>query len=201
MYGEAAPRAFARLIARNRRRYGGYIVHAGIVMMFAAFAGMAFRGVHGDVRLGPGETFSTTDPYGHAWTFTNQGISEFQALNRQVAGVTLATTIDGVPGPILSSEKRQHIDSRGNPTFEPSTEVGIHSTAKQDVYVVLAGIVGDNVASLSITYNPLVVWVWMGGALMALGGLIVMWPQVEARRAQSGYIAVLRPEHATAGAS
>jgi cytochrome c-type biogenesis protein CcmF len=90
------------------------------------------------------------------------------------------------------------VDSRGNPTFEPSTEVGIHTTAKQDVYVVLAGIVGDNVASLSITFNPLVVWVWLGGALMALGGLIVMWPQVEARRAQSGYIAVLRPEHATA---
>ena len=201
MYGEGAARAFIRLIGRNRRRYGGYIVHAGIVMMFAAFAGMAFRGVHGDVRLGPGETFSATDPYGRAWTFTNQGISEFNALNRRVAGVTLATTIDGQPGPLLSSEKRQHVDSRGNPTFEPSTEVGIHSTAKQDVYLVLAGIIGDNVASLSITFNPLVVWVWIGGALMALGGLIVMWPQVEARRAQSGYIAVLRPEHATAGAT
>jgi cytochrome c-type biogenesis protein CcmF len=198
MYGERLASAFVRLVARNRRRYGGYIVHAGIVMIFAAFAGMAFRGVHGDVRLGPGETFSATDPYGRAWTFTNQGISEFTALNRRVAGVTLATTIDGAVGPILSSEKRQHVDSRGNPTFEPSTEVGIHSTARQDVYVVLAGIVGDQVASLSITFNPLVVWVWLGGALMALGGLIVMWPQADRRRAQSGYIAVLRPEHATA---
>ncbi len=196
MYGERLPAALVRLVARNRRRYGGYIVHAGIAMIFAAFAGMAFRGVHGDVRLGPGEAFETTDPYGRAWTFTNQGISEFDALNRRVAGVTLATTIDGAPGPILSSEKRQHVDSRGNPTFEPSTEVGIHTTGKQDVYVVLAGIVGDNVASLSITFNPLVVWVWIGGALMALGGLIVMWPQTETRRAQSGYIAVLRPEHA-----
>jgi len=195
MYGERLAAALVRLVARNRRRYGGYIVHAGIVMMFAAFAGMAFRGVHGDVRLGPGETFAATDPYGRAWTFTNQGISEFDALNRRVAGVTLATTIDGARGPILSSEKRQHVDSRGNPTFEPSTEVGIHTTARQDVYVVLAGIVGDNVASLSITFNPLVVWVWIGGALMAIGGLVVMWPQVEARRAQSGYIAVLRPEH------
>jgi len=196
MYGERLPSALVRLVARNRRRYGGYIVHAGIVMMFGAFAGNAFRGVHGDVRLGPGEAFATTDPYGRAWTFTNQGISEFEALNRRVAGVTLATTIDGAAGPILSSEKRQHVDSRGNPTFEPSTEVGIHTTAKQDVYVVLAGIIGDNVASLSITFNPLVVWVWIGGALMALGGLIVMWPPTEARRAQSGYIAVLRPEHA-----
>jgi cytochrome c-type biogenesis protein CcmF len=198
MYGEPVGSALVRLVARNRRRYGGYIVHAGIVMMFAAFAGMAFRGVHGDVRLGPGETFRATDPYGREWTFTNQGISEFNALNRQVSGVSLAATMDGVSQGILSSEKRQHVDSRGRPTFEPSTEVGIQTTAKQDVYVVLAGIVGDNVASLSITFNPLVVWVWVGGALMAIGGLIVMWPQADKRRVQSGYITVLRPEHAVA---
>jgi cytochrome c-type biogenesis protein CcmF len=196
MYGESAPSAFVRLVARNRRRYGGYIVHAGIVLMFAAFAGMAFRKVYGDVRLGPGETFRASDSYGREWTFTNQGISEFKALNRLVAGVSLAATMDGQPQGLLKSEKRQHVDSRGNPTFEPSTEVGIRTTAKQDVYVVLAGIVGDNVASLSITFNPLVVWVWVGGGLMAIGGLIVMWPQADKRRAQSGYIAMLRPEHA-----
>jgi cytochrome c-type biogenesis protein CcmF len=198
MYGEALPSAFWRLIARNRRRYGGYIVHAGIVVMFAAFAGNAFRGVYGDVRLGPGETFRATDPYGRAWTFTNQGISQFQALNRHVTGITLATTIDGKPMPLIKSEKRQHVNSLGEPSFEPSTEAGILESARQDVYVVLAGVVGDNVASLSITFNPLVVWVWIGGVLMAIGGLIVMWPQADRRREQSGYVAVLRPQHARA---
>ena len=196
MYREGAATAFVRLIGRNRRRYGGYIVHAGIVLMFAAFAGMAFRKVYGDVRLGPGETFRASDPYGREWEFTNQGISEFKALNREVAGITLAATMNGAPQGLVKSEKRQHVDSRGAATFEPSTEVGIATTAKQDVYVVLAGIVGDNVASLSITFNPLVVWVWVGGALMAIGGLIVMWPQASTRRAQSGYIVRLRPEHA-----
>jgi cytochrome c-type biogenesis protein CcmF len=196
MYGEAPGRALFRLVARNRRRYGGYIVHAGIVMMFAAFAGMAFREVYGDVRLGPGETFRATDPYGREWTFTNQGISEFRAVNREVAGISLAVTMDGKSRGLLRSEKRQHVDSRGAPTFEPSTEVGIQTSARQDVYLVLAGIVADNTASLSITFNPLVVWVWVGGALMALGGLIVMWPQADRQRAQSGYIARLRPEHA-----
>ena len=198
MYGEDAARAFFRLVARNRRRYGGYIVHAGIVMMFAAFAGMAFRKVYGDVRLGPGETYRATDSYGRDWTFTNQGISEFRALNREVQGISLATTMNGEPQGLLRSEKRQHVDSRGAPTFEPSTEVGIQTTARQDVYLVLAGVVGDNTASLSITFNPLVVWVWVGGTLMAIGGLIVMWPQADRQRAQSGYIARLRPEHAVA---
>ena len=57
---------------------------------------------------------------------------------------------------------------------------------------------GD-VAELRVTFNPLVVWVWLGGALMAIGGLVVMWPQAERRRArQAGYVSVLAPAHASA---
>jgi cytochrome c-type biogenesis protein CcmF len=65
---------------------------------------------------------------------------------------------------------------------------------KQDVYVVLAGVNQDETAEVRITFNPLVEWVWFGGMIMALGGLIVMWPQAERRRPQSGYVAVLAPE-------
>jgi len=55
------------------------------------------------------------------------------------------------------------------------------------------GAVGT-IAELRVTFNPLVVWVWAGGALMAIGGLIVMWPQAERRRrAQAGYVTVLKP--------
>ena len=96
---------------------------------------------------------------------------------------------------IISSEKRQYFDSQGQPTFEPSTEVGIREDFKQDTYVVLAG-VRDEIAELRITYNPLVIWVWIGGAIMALGGMIVMWPQAE-RKKQSGYATQLRPAHET----
>ena len=62
---------------------------------------------------------------------------------------------------------------------------------RQDVYIVLAGFVGDR-AEVRISFNPLVVWVWYGGMLMAIGGLIVMWPQAERRR-QSGYVTELVP--------
>ncbi|HEX6059402.1 MAG TPA: heme lyase CcmF/NrfE family subunit [Gemmatimonadaceae bacterium] len=194
MHGENPAVAFVRLVARNRRRYGGYIVHAGIVMMFAAFAGLAFREEF-DVSLRPGESFEATDPYGHEWRFVNQGVSYFEALNRQVVAVALDTYRDGKRLGVLSSERRQHVDSRGLPQFEPSTEVGIIETAKQDTYLVLAGVTGDDgeVAEIRITFNPLVVWVWLGGALMAIGGLIVMWPQAERRRAEGGYAAALRP--------
>ncbi len=191
MYGEGLVVALTRLVARNRRRYGGYIVHAGIVMLFAAFAGMAFR-LEYDVTMADGETFSAKDPYGRQWTFTSEGLSSFKALNRDAVVISLLPTMDGRPMPLLTSEKRQHFDSRGNPTFQPSTEVGIYEMQSQDVYLVLAG-VNNGRAEVRINFNPLVVWVWNGGVLMALGGLLVMWPQSEKKRRQSGYVAALAP--------
>ena len=106
-----------------------------------------------------------------------------------MTAVALETTRDGRPAGVITTEKRQHVDSQDQPTFEPSTEVGIKESAKQDTYVVLAGITGSDRAELRITFNPLVVWVWFGGMVMAIGGLIVMWPQAERRRVQSGYAA------------
>jgi cytochrome c-type biogenesis protein CcmF len=193
MYGEALPQAFARLIARNRRRYGGYIVHVGVVVLFVAFAGFAFK-KESDVALGPGEIAELVDPYGHRWTFTSQGISEFEQLNRRVVAVALQASRDGKAMGLIRSERRQHVDSRGVPTFEPSTEVGIDYALRQDTYVVLAGVVGER-AELRIAFNPLVVWVWIGGVIMAIGGVIVMWPTPERRAAG----AALRPRaHAEA---
>ena len=108
-------------------------------MLFCAFAGLVFKREF-DVTLRAGETFSATDPYGHHWQFVSQGVSRFDALNRQVTAVSLKPTRDGKAMPIIESEKRQHVDSRGDPTFEPSTAVGIYSQPSEDVYVVLTGV-------------------------------------------------------------
>ena len=190
IHGEALPKAFVRLVARNRRRYGGYIVHAGIVMLFAAFAGLAFKREY-DVSLGTSQVYRATDPYGRQWRFVSQGVSTSESLNRAVTSVTLETWRDEKRLGFITTEKRQYFDSQHRPTFEPSTEVGIRSEARLDAYVTLAG-VRDDTAELRITFNPLVVWVWIGGMVMAIGGLIVMWPQAERRR-QTGYVAELRP--------
>jgi cytochrome c-type biogenesis protein CcmF len=190
MHDESIPVAALRLVARNRRRYGGYIVHAGIVILFCAFAGLAFKKDH-DVQLKSGETKQLVDPLGHRWTFISQGVSTSETLNRFVTAVGLEVWRDGVRQGILTSEKRQHFDSNKQPQFEPSTEVGIRTSAAMDLYVVLAG-VRDDTAELRISFNPLVVWVWIGGMVMAIGGLIVMWPQAERRRS-GGYVAQLTP--------
>ncbi len=194
MHGEGIALAFARLVGRNRRRYGGYVVHFGMLMMFAAFAGLAFKR-EADVTLKAGQSHEMTDPYGHRWRFTSNGASQFKTLNRYVTAVSLDVTRDGEKAGIITSEKRQHVDSQDQPTFEPSTEAGIQESLRQDVFVVLAGVnPTTEEAEIRITFNPLVEWVWFGGIIMAIGGLIVMWPQAERRRAQSGYVAVLAPE-------
>jgi cytochrome c-type biogenesis protein CcmF len=190
IHGEQFVIALTRLVARNRRRYGGYIVHVGIVLLFAAFAGLAFKR-ESDVSLTAGQSYETTDPFGHRWRFVSQGISTSVSLNREITAVALEAWRDGEPMGLIKTEKRQYFDSQKRPTFEPSTEVGIRTDAKQDVYVVLAGARGD-AAELRITFNPLVVWVWVGGIIMAIGGIIVMWPQAERQR-QAGYSAVLQP--------
>src|SRR5204863_10011878 len=94
---------------------------------------------------------------------------------------------------ILQTEKGQDLGRNKQAQFEPSTEVGIRTSASMDLYVVLAGVRDDDTAELRISFNPLVVWVWIGGMIMAIGGLIVMWPQAERRRAPSGYVATLEP--------
>ena len=176
MHGESGLLAFARLIGRNRRRYGGYIVHAGILIYFVAFAGMAFKREQ-EATLKPGDTVELRSPFGHTYRLTHMGISQYEALNRIVSAATVEVAKDGRRMGIMTSEKRQHVDSFKRPTFEPSTEVGIRSNLQEDLYVVFAGAVeGTEEAVYRFNINPLVSWVWLGGLVLTLGGLITLWP-------------------------
>jgi len=188
-YGEPYWLALGHLVGRNRRRYGGYIVHFGMVLLFVAFSGMAFK-TETEATLRPGQSATLKSPYGYTYTFTHLGISQYDALNRQVTAATIEVRRDGKRIGILRTEKRQHVDAFGRPTFQPSTAVGIMSGLREDLYVVLAGIVnGTEQAVFRFTINPLVWWVWYGGMVVAFGGLLVMWPggAGPAVRRQAGY--------------
>jgi cytochrome c-type biogenesis protein CcmF len=195
MHGESPLVAFSRLIARNRRRYGGYIVHAGILIYFVAFSGMAFKREQ-EATLKPGDAIEMRSPFGHTYRFTHLGVSQYEALNRIVSAATVEVSKDGRPAGIMTTEKRQHVDSFKRPTFEPSTEVGIRSNLQEDIYIVFAGSVeGTEEAVYRFNINPLVWWVWFGGFVLMLGGLITLWPGggpvSRPRPAQSGYAVAL----------
>ena len=195
IHGESIVTGFIHLVARNRRRYGGYIVHAGVVMLFVGFAGMAFKKEY-DVTLKQGDSQEITDPMGHRWKFVSQGLSLSKRQNTMVQSIGLETWRDGTRLGFMRPEKRTYfreVNGQEEQVFNPSTEPAYRESAQLDVYIVLAGVSQGEAAEIRISFNPLVLWVWIGGVLMLIGGMIVMWPQAERRRPQSGYVSVLEP--------
>ncbi len=202
--------ALFHLITRNRRRWGGYIVHVGIVMIFMAFAGAAYNT---DVRehMQPGDSVDVTSPFGHTYTLTYEGLSanrnngQRNLLWQAIATVSVAQ--DGEPKGILTTEKRQYTTNVGQP---PMTEVGIRSTPFEDLYLILSALDDTNAAlnadsaaqglDLQILIKPLVGWIWFGTLILVVGTVIALWPSVDRRRAVEAPAAP-QQEPALAGAA
>ena len=188
--GEGYAPAFYHLVTRNRRRWGGYIVHVGIVVIFMGLLGAAYNQ---DVRkfMEPGDTVQVRSPFGEQYTLTYQGISssvgrgQRNLLWQAVALVDVA--VDGKAAGTLTTEKRQYVTSQ-----QLMTEVGIRSTPWEDLYVILSAV--DNVegvlrndpgaqaVTLQVLIKPLVGWIWYGGLVLVFGSLIALWPSVERNR-------------------
>ena len=196
LHGENPVQAFVRLVGRNRRRYGGYVVHLGIVTYFVAFTGQAFK-VDREASLKPGESVEVQSPWGHMYTFTHLGVSQYDQLNRLVSAASVEVDKDGKRIGVMSSEKRQHFtcavptrpcpDQMRQKSFEPSTEAGIRSNLQEDIYIVYAGSVeGTEEAVYRFTINPLVWWLWYGGFVLVVGGVITLWPGTTVRATRQG---------------
>jgi cytochrome c-type biogenesis protein CcmF len=196
LHGENPVQAFVRLVGRNRRRYGGYVVHLGIVTYFVAFTGQAFK-VDREASLKPGESVEVQSPWGHTYTFTHLGVSQYDQLNRLVSAASVEVDKDGKRIGVMSSEKRQHFtcavptrpcpDQMRQKSFEPSTEAGIRSNLQEDIYIVYAGSVeGTEEAVYRFTINPLVWWLWYGGFVLVVGGVITLWPGTTVRATRQG---------------
>ena len=187
---QAMPGREAESTARDRRRVGEYVVHAGLVISLVAMAGVPFRREY-DARLRTGESYQATDPYGHVWRFVSQGVSQFDRADHVVAILALDTYRDGKRVGLITSERRTYRDVQGNQLFPPSVEAGVHSSAGLDTYVTPADIrreQGSDIARLQVAFNPLVVWLWVGGIVMTAGGLIVLWPHGARRNAHTEYV-------------
>jgi cytochrome c-type biogenesis protein CcmF len=178
--------AVIHLIGRNRRRWGGYIVHIGVVLIFTAFAGRAFE-VEVRKSLDPGDTVSVASPFGHIYTLTYEGISSSREANFDQWVALLSVQKDEEPVGAMSSERRFYRVNQ-----QMVTEVGIRSTPVEDLYVILAdvedfeGIVANDPDAqrivVQVMVNPLVGWIWYGGVILTIGSLIALWPAAEVRR-------------------
>ena len=184
--GEGIMAALVHLVSRNRRRWGGYIVHAGVVMIFTAFAGSAFD-VEVRKALEPGDAVTVASPFGHTYSLTYEGISSSREANFDRWVALLSVEREGERIGAMTSERRFYRVNR-----QMVTEVGIRSTPLEDLYVILAdvedfeGIVANDPDAqrimAEVQVNPLVGWIWYGGVIITIGALIALWPATEVRR-------------------
>jgi cytochrome c-type biogenesis protein CcmF len=159
-------RAAVELTHRNTRRYGGYIVHMGIVLMFIGFTGQAFQ--LKDVReLGNGASMQI----GH-YTLRMASLDHGDNDNYSFDRATLAVTKDGRDLGMLQPEKRMYKASR-----QPTSEVALRIRPNEDLYLNFGGMSDDNQrAVIQAFVNPLVSWVWIGGLVLIGGTLICLVP-------------------------
>jgi cytochrome c-type biogenesis protein CcmF len=184
--GEGLALAFVHLMERNRRRYGGYVVHAGFVVMFMGFAGAAYD-VEKQVSLRPGEQMKIASPFGHTYTLTYQAMSAYPATNMTKVIASVDVARDGRPAGVLTAEKRSYRQRE-----EVASEVGIRRAWNEDLYLILAGIDDINgvvqgtnprpIVTFRVLVQPLVPWIWIGGLIMAIGTLVALWPGAEPAR-------------------
>ena len=164
--------AFWRLLRKNRSRYGGYIVHVGIVFMFIGFTGHAFD-TEKEFGLKKDETNHLS-----GYTFVLQNIREEERPNHYAWIADLhVSDASGKEIVMLHPEKRIYFHRNPDPERrQPHSELDIYSTMKQDIYSIFNSVDLENgVAYLKIMINPLVNWVWFGGFIFVLGTLVALW--------------------------
>src|SRR5476649_2584681 len=160
--------ALVGLVGRNKRRYGGYIVHVGIVLICFGFAGNA-RKLDEQVQLKTGQE-TTIGKY----TIKSNGVKLVDDGQKQMTTAYLTVYVDGKEIDGLYPAKwayRRHEQ-------EPTTEVAIRRTPAEDLYAVLGGFdLADQSVTLQLVVNPLVNWIWFGFGIMALGTGIALLPE------------------------
>tara|TARA_B100000902_G_scaffold108713_1_gene110405 strand:+ start:117 stop:2078 length:1962 start_codon:yes stop_codon:yes gene_type:complete len=163
-----------KMIEKNRSRYGGYIVHLGIVLMFVGFTGHAFDkekefgievgGIEevGNYKFQLTRMFEEERPNHYAW------ITDLRVTDLSGNFITN-----------LRPEKRVYFHK--NPDInkrQPHSELDIYSTINKDIYSIFSSVSSDNnIAFVKIMINPLVKWVWIGGYILAFGTIIALWPR------------------------
>ena len=179
--GAGAGAALLGLIGRNRRRYGGYIVHIGVVLVFAGVAGALFV-TERAVRMRPGDEIEI-GPFSVVYRGTDvEGGPNYTAT---VANLTVQDG-DGEP-------RRMRPERRFYPTAQEqvTTEVAIWSRPFEDLYAVLESYQpGSDAVDVTLLVNPMVLWIWIGGGVMVLGMLIALsTPRPGARRRRVAAVA------------
>jgi cytochrome c-type biogenesis protein CcmF len=182
--GENFLQALYNLTVRNTRRYGGYVVHLGMVLLFIGFAGLAFRQ---DVKglMQEGDLLRAKD-----YLLRCDALVSGDTPNYEYTRALISVTKAGRAFTTIHPERRFYKASQ-----QPTSYVAIHPSLSEDLYVVLAGMDEQTgKAIIEVFVNPLVMWVWIGGITVFLGTLLALVPSrveremAEIRQAQEAAV-------------
>lgn len=165
-HGETPPTALVRLVAANRRRYGGYLAHLGVVFMTVGIAASSGFRTDREGTLRRGEAIRIS---GYEVRFERLWGAE--EPRRFVVGADVTVLRDGRALTVLDP-RLNYYRTQAEPVPTPAVKSGL-----VDVYVNLMAFEADGSSvTLSVTVEPLVSWIWVGGAVIALGALVAIWP-------------------------
>ncbi|MGE0327041.1 MAG: heme lyase CcmF/NrfE family subunit [Polyangiaceae bacterium] len=188
---EGAFTALVRLVSRNRRRYGGYVVHLGIIFMFMGFVGRSW-GADKEVSLMPGQTYQLRD-----FEVQYKGPRmEVDTTKRMIFADMLVSHVspDGTRTLVGEASPAKFIYRKGG---MPTTEVSILRGFRADFYSILGSAdPSSKRATFHLHVNPMVSWIWIGVGILILGAGVSLWPEVSLSEAT-----VLSYARVTAGAA
>ncbi|HET8628010.1 MAG TPA: heme lyase CcmF/NrfE family subunit [Thermomicrobiales bacterium] len=165
--GEGYPAAVYGLLRRNGRRYGGYIIHLGIVAIALGIVGSQLYQVERQVTLRPNQTAQIGQ-----YTVQFQGRREYTVADRRVDEGDLLISQGGATVAEMRPSKSFYQGFEDQAT----TSVAIRTTPLEDLYIVLNGWDSQG-ASFLLVVNPMVVWLWAGGAIVLVGTVFALWPR------------------------
>jgi cytochrome c-type biogenesis protein CcmF len=178
--GVSWPRALSELVGRNRRRYGGYVVHAAIVLLAIGVAGSSVYQTTREAKLSPGQTMEAA-----GYTLAYRSLATKQRANHTEirARVDLYRGNDLV-GRLSPGKNRYPAEQ------QVSNEMAIHTnwTRAEDVDVIADQVNGDGSVYFKVLVKPLVNFIWLAGVLFLAGSVIALWPDPrESRRLAERY--------------
>ncbi len=175
--------AFLRLLVSNPRRYGGYIVHFGVVLMFIGFTGGAFN-QEKEFQFNAGETRNIGN-----YTLTFNGLQGVETPHKQVVRAEILVKKNGKSLPPLHPARVFYVSQIQGEEAQADTQVSIRRTLGEDLYLVLLEFdPQNNSAFINAIINPLIQFIWIGGLFLVLGTVVVMWPNSNSRTSSKGDI-------------
>jgi cytochrome c-type biogenesis protein CcmF len=171
---EKPARALVKLVAKNNRRYGGYIVHIGVALAFVGIIGSQLFKTEVKRSVRDGQSFEVG-----SYKLVYLGLASLDTAHLEKLSAHLDLMRNGKKLEVLEPAKLFYKAAQ-----QPATKVAIRSTLTADLYTVLAGVDDKSgMATFDVFLTPLVSWLWLGGLIIALGTVVAIWPNARERDA------------------